>query len=64
MKLEKTIVDADFCIKVGASAKYRYLEKVLPALANKAYILEPPTTKVAGFLLQRELLPDAFRHHF
>ena len=38
MKLERIIVDADFCIKVGASAKYRYLERVLPALADKAYI--------------------------
>ena len=38
MKLEKIIVDADFCIKIGASAKYRYLERVLPALADKAYI--------------------------
>ena len=38
MKLSEIIVDADFCIKVGASSKYRYLERVLPALADKAYI--------------------------
>ena len=38
MKLKEVIVDADFCIKVGVSSKYRYLEKVLPSLANKVYI--------------------------
>lgn len=38
MKLEGIIVDADFCIKVGASPKYRYLEKVLMELADKVYI--------------------------
>ena len=38
MKIDEIIVDADFCIKVGASAKYRYLERVLPALADKVYI--------------------------
>ena len=38
MALKEIIIDADFCIKVGASAKYRYLEKLLPILANKAYI--------------------------
>lgn len=38
MKLKGIIVDADFCIKVGASPKYRYLEKVLPELAHKVYI--------------------------
>lgn len=40
MKLKGIIVDADFCIKVGASPKYRYLEKVLMELADKAYIHE------------------------
>lgn len=38
MKLKGVIVDADFCIKVGASPKYRYLERVLPELAEKIYI--------------------------
>ena len=38
MKLKGVIVDADFCIKVGASPKYRYLERVLPELADKIYI--------------------------
>lgn len=38
MKLKGVIIDADFCIKVGASAKYRYLEKVLVELAEKVYI--------------------------
>nr|WP_302134323.1 hypothetical protein [uncultured Schaedlerella sp.] len=38
MKFKRIIVDADFCIKVGASQKYRYLERLLPELAEKAYI--------------------------
>lgn len=38
MKLRGIIVDADFCIKVGASPKYRYLEKVLMELSDKIYI--------------------------
>lgn len=38
MKLEGIIVDADFCIKVGASPKYCYLEIVLMELADKVYI--------------------------
>ena len=38
MRLNKIIIDADFCIKVGASPKYRYLEKMLPVLAEKVYV--------------------------
>ena len=38
MKLKGVIVDADFCIKVGASSKYRYLEKLLGILSEKTYI--------------------------
>ena len=38
MKLKGIIVDADFCIKVGASPKYRYLEKLLGELADNVYI--------------------------
>lgn len=38
MKFKRIIIDADFCIKVGASQKYRYLERLLPELAEKAYI--------------------------
>lgn len=38
MKLKGIIIDADFCIKIGASPKYRYLEKVLLELAEKVYI--------------------------
>lgn len=38
MKFRGIIVDANFCIKVGASPKYRYLEKVLVELADKVYI--------------------------
>ena len=35
---KEIIIDADFCIKVGASVKYRYLEKLLPLLASKVYL--------------------------
>lgn len=38
MKLKAVIVDADFCIKVGSSSKYRYLERLLPEMAEKVYI--------------------------
>ena len=38
MKLKEIIIDADFCIKIGASSKYRYLERVLKELAEKVYI--------------------------
>ena len=40
MKLEQIIIDADICIKLGGNAKYRFLEIVVPALANRAYIHE------------------------
>ena len=38
MKLKAVIVDADFCIKIGSSSKYRYLEKLLPELSEVVYI--------------------------
>ena len=36
--LPRLIVDADFCIKIGSSSKYRYLEKLLPELSEAVYI--------------------------
>jgi hypothetical protein len=38
MKLKQMIIDADICIKIGASPKYRYVEKLFPAIAEKIYI--------------------------
>lgn len=38
MKLKTIIIDADFCIKVGGSPKYPYLEKVLAEVAEKVYV--------------------------
>lgn len=38
MKLKQMIIDADICIKVGASPKYRYVEKLFPVIAEKIYI--------------------------
>lgn len=38
MKLKEMIVDADICIKIGNSSKYRYLEKLFPTIADKVYI--------------------------
>lgn len=34
----KMIVDADICIKLGGSNKYRYLYDILPLVANKIYM--------------------------
>ena len=36
--IEQMIIDADICIKLGASEKYRYLETTLPLLAKKIYM--------------------------
>lgn len=36
--LEKAMVDADFCIKLGGSEKYRFLSEVLPLLSNEVYM--------------------------
>ena len=33
--IEKMIVDADLCIKLGGSDKYRFLHDVLPLVARK-----------------------------
>lgn len=38
MKLKSVIVDADFCIKIGSSSKYRYLERLLPEMAENVYM--------------------------
>lgn len=40
MKLNSVIIDADFCIKIGASDRYHYLERVLMELADRVYIHE------------------------
>lgn len=36
--IDKMIVDADLCIKLGGSNKYRYLHDILPLVANKIYM--------------------------
>lgn len=36
--IEKMIVDADLCIKLGGSSKYRYLYDVLPYVTEKIYM--------------------------
>ena len=36
--IEKMIVDADICIKLGGSSKYRYLYDILPLVAKKIYM--------------------------
>lgn len=38
MVYSEVIVDADFCIKLGQSEKYRYLEMILPLLADSVYL--------------------------
>lgn len=36
--IDKMIVDADLCIKLGGSTKYRYLYDILPLVADKIYM--------------------------
>lgn len=36
--IEKMIVDADICIKLGGSSKYRYLYDILPLIAEQIYM--------------------------
>ena len=36
--IEKMIIDADLCIKLGGSDKYRFLYDVLPMVAKKLYM--------------------------
>lgn len=36
--LEKMIIDADICIKLGGSDKYRYLYDILPLVSSKIYM--------------------------
>lgn len=35
---EKIIIDADLCIKLGGSEKYRFLVEVLPWVSEKIYM--------------------------
>lgn len=51
--LEKIIVDADFCLKLGGSEKYHFLCEILPLIASEIYmqshaygeVLYPPSAK-------------------
>lgn len=36
--VDKIIIDADLCIKLGGSSKYKYLYEVLPLVANEIYM--------------------------
>lgn len=36
--IDKMIVDADLCIKLGGSSKYHYLYEILPMVAKKIYM--------------------------
>ena len=36
--IKEMIVDADLCIKLGSSEKYRFLYDVLPLVAEKIYM--------------------------
>jgi hypothetical protein len=38
MVFKKLIMDADFCIKLGASIKYPFLYQIISCLSTKAYI--------------------------
>ncbi len=36
--LQRMIVDADICIKMGGSEKYHFLEQIIPLLADEVYM--------------------------
>lgn len=36
--IDKIIVDADLCIKLGGSSKYRFLYDILPLISSKIYM--------------------------
>ena len=36
--IEKIIIDADLCIKMGGSSKYKYLYEILPLVADEIYM--------------------------
>lgn len=36
--VDKIIIDADLCIKLGGSNKYRYLYDVLPLISKEIYM--------------------------
>ena len=36
--IDRMIVDADLCIKLGGSSKYRYLSDILPLIADRIYM--------------------------
>lgn len=38
MKFKNIIIDADICIKIGGSPKYRFLEIIFPMIADKIYM--------------------------
>lgn len=38
MKFNSIILDADICIKLGGSPKYRFLEILIPLIAEKVYM--------------------------
>lgn len=38
MKYKQMIIDADICIKIGGSPKYRYVETLFPVIAEKIYM--------------------------
>lgn len=38
MKFKNIIIDADICIKIGGSPKYRFLEILFPMIADKIYM--------------------------
>ena len=36
--IDKIIIDADLCIKLGGSSKYQYLYDILPLISNQIYM--------------------------
>lgn len=59
MVYKEIIIDADFCIKLGSSKKYQYLERLIPVLAEKVFIHEVANNEIK---ISREQI-DALIHN-
>lgn len=55
--VDKIIIDADLCIKLGGSNKYTYLYDVLPLISKKIYAYTctlNSTLAIGTFILRSE----------
>ena len=60
--LDEMIIDADLCIKLGGSEKYRFLWEVLPMISRKIYIHSYVFGEVITPLSAQRQLADLVSH--